>query len=174
MQLLKSFPMKNKLIQLVGALLIFSGGFLIRDIITPVRASSESISQTKIVEVYPTLSDWQVLQMAIIKTESDFDSLATGKTGDRGIFQITPIYVKEANRILKEEKYTHEDAYSPKASLEMFNVVQSRHNPSNSSTKAIKLHNPGGDSIGYSKKVQKNVNWITQYEYVRSLVFQSN
>lgn len=116
------------------------------------------------------LTDWQLLEMAIIKTESEFDTLAVGKSKDLGIFQITPIYVQEVNRLLGEEKYLHEEAFSPSKSLEMFNIVQTQYNPGYSIDKAINIHNPGGDSIGYSVRVRKNMDWIKKYEEIRALV----
>ena len=56
--------------------------------------------------------------------------------------QIAPIAVAEVNRLLNEEKYTHDDAYDSLKSLEMFEVIQRYHNPTKSIEKAILLHNP--------------------------------
>lgn len=116
------------------------------------------------------LSEWEILQLAIIRTESEFNTLAVGKTGDLGIFQITPIYVKEVNRILGEERYIHTDAFDLNKSIEMFNIIQNHKNPQKDISKAIYIHNPGGDSIGYSVKVRKNMEWIKKYESIRSTV----
>ena len=35
------------------------------------------------------LTEWQIFRMAMIKTESEFNPKAVGKTKDYGIFQIT-------------------------------------------------------------------------------------
>lgn len=115
------------------------------------------------------LTEWEVMKMAIIKTESEFDPLAVGKSNDWGIFQITPIYVKEVNRIIGEEKYCHEDAFNPEKSMTMFNVMQSRHNPESDVDKAIASHNPTATSA-YSVKVRRNMEFIRQYESLRKLV----
>lgn len=115
------------------------------------------------------LTEWQLLELAIIKTESNFDSLAIGKTDDLGLFQITPIYVEEVNRILGEERFSHEDAFTPTKALEMFNIYQDYKNPTHDIDKAISLHNPKGKGV-YAKKVKKNLALIKEYENYRSLI----
>lgn len=115
-----------------------------------------------------TLSEWEIMKLAIVKTESEFNPLAVGKSGDWGLLQITPIYVKEVNRILGEEKYTHEDAFNPEKSMEMFTIMQNHHNPENDIDRAIASHNPTASSA-YSVKVRKNMEFIRQYEELRKL-----
>ena len=114
-----------------------------------------------------TLSDWQALTLAIALTESRCNPSATGKTQDAGILQLTPIYVREANRVGGTD-YAHSDAYDPLKSLYMFEAVQSAHNPKRDENRAIKLHNPGGASIGYPQKVKQNLELIKRIEAVRS------
>jgi hypothetical protein len=114
-----------------------------------------------------TLSDYQILQLALIYTESEGNPLAVGKSGDWGLLQITPIYVKEVNRILGEEKYSHEDAFNPEKALEMFSIVQDYHNPEHDVDAGIRLHNR---APWYSQKVLRNIQRIKQYEEYRNLV----
>lgn len=116
--------------------------------------------------VYEPLTEWQVMVMALAKTESEFNPHAVGKTKDFGILQITPIYVKEVNRIKGEEQYTHDDAFDMGKSLDMFFTMQDRHNPTHNIDKAIKGHNPTA-SIAYYNKVKKNMDFIRAYEDVR-------
>ena len=116
------------------------------------------------------LTEWQIFRMAMIKTESEFNSKAVGKDGDWGIFQITDIYVKEANRLLGHEEYKHEDAFDPIKSLEMFDIVQSHHNPNLDIDIAIRNHNPGGASIGYARKIHENIIWIMRMEDIRKTI----
>ena len=116
-----------------------------------------------------TLSDWQALTLAIALTESGCNPEATGKTQDAGILQLTPIYVREANRV-GGTNYAHSDAYDPMKSLHMFRAVQDYHNPEHDQNKAIKLHNPGGASIGYPAKVKRNLELIKRMEAVRSVL----
>jgi hypothetical protein len=81
--------------------------------------------------------------------------------------QSTPIYVKEVNRLLGEEKYSHEDAFNPEKSMEMFTIMQNHHNPENDIDRAIASHNPTASSA-YSVKVRKNMEWVRNYEEIRN------
>lgn len=118
-----------------------------------------------------TLSDYQILQLAIIYTESEGNPLAIGKNQDLGCMQITPVYVEEVNRILKDTLYHHTDAFCPKKSLEMFSVIQDYHNPNHDIDAGIRLHNR---APWYSQKVLKNIQRINAYEEYRNLVKEGN
>lgn len=113
-----------------------------------------------------TLSSWAMLQLAIAITESKCNPSATGATQDFGILQLTPIYVKEANRV-GGTNYAHSDAYDPLKSLLMFQAVQDYHNPEHDQNKAIKLHNK---APWYARKVKDNLEFVKRYEAVRSLL----
>ena len=117
-----------------------------------------------------TLSQWSLLQLAIVKTESEFNTLAVGKSGAVGMYQITGIYVDEVNRILGEQVYSHADAFDFVKSKEMFDIYQGHYNPDKELCKAIYLHNPKGDCIGYSAKVLKNLEEIRKYETIRQII----
>ena len=66
---------------------------------------------------------------SIIHIESKGNPSAVGNTNDAGILQITPICVKEANRILGYARFTLEDRFSHKKSVEIFNIIQGHLNP---------------------------------------------
>lgn len=89
-----------------------------------------------------TISDWDIFYFALVQVESGGRADVVGKTNDAGVIQITPIYVKEANRIVGESRYTLECRFSPELSREMFDVIQSHRNPDCDIERAIKLHNP--------------------------------
>lgn len=134
----------------------------------------EKIVEEKIKEVYVEgveLDEWEILQMAIMKTESEFDPSRIGATQDVGIMQFTPIAVEEVNRILrlegKKEEYSHLDAFDIEKTIEMFNIIQGYHNKEQNISKAIHQHNPGGASIGYGKKVYDNIRFIKRMEEAR-------
>lgn len=112
------------------------------------------------------LTDWDLLILAIIETESEFNFLAEGTKNDVGIFQITPVYVEDVNRIVGVERYSHSDAYDPEKSLEMFNIIQTHYNPGKDIKKAIHLHNPIAGSW-YERKVMTNLEYIKNYERIR-------
>lgn len=114
-----------------------------------------------------TLSEWNLLRLAIVKTESDFNPITVGKSGDVGLYQITKIYVDEVNRILGEQVYSHADAFDFTKANEMFDIYQGYYNPNKELGKAICLHNPKGDCICYSAKVLRNMDEIKRYEEIR-------
>ncbi len=111
-----------------------------------------------------TLSDWQMLQMAIAYTESRYNPDKLGKAKDAGIYQITPIYVREINRLLGEETFRHEEAFDIRKSIEMFNAMQDLKNPDHDLELAIHFHNK---SSAYKTTVLKNYTLIKRYEEVR-------
>lgn len=106
--------------------------------------------------IYREHSDWELLKIAIIWQESKGNSEAIGGNG-YGIYQITPIYVKECNRILGYNKYTHTDAFKDSLANDMFEVVQSYHNTEKCVKKAIKLHNKGDK---YYQEVMNKYNML--------------
>lgn len=138
------------------------------------RAESSPLRQTDTIVVRDPLplTDWQMLEMAIIETESKFNPKAEGECGARGIFQITPIFVAEANRILGDDEFTIADSFDASRSLQMFRIVQSRHNPDGDFAKALAIHNPGGKHTGYNDRVMKAYNRIVKYERIRSIITQ--
>ena len=93
-------------------------------------------------EIKKEPSEWDIFVKALIQVESEGKADAVGKTNDVGILQITPIYVKDVNRILGEDKYDLSCRTDTEKSLEMFEILQGHYNPSKSIDKAIKLHNP--------------------------------
>lgn len=129
----------------------------------PVR---ERVIEEKVLVPVDTLSDWQVLEMAIAFTESRFKKDAIGKAEDTGVLQIRPIYVDEVNR-LSGRDYTIEDALDPCMSLEMFNLMQEHKNPGHSIDTGIYFHNK---SPYYKKTVLENVELIRRAEEMRRII----
>ena len=115
-------------------------------------------------QIPDTLSDWEALQMAIAFTESRFNPDAVGKTNDLGIYQITPIYVAEINRITQSNDFQHEDATDIAKAIMMFNTMQDIKNPRHDINTAIRLHNK---SPYYKKRVLENYTMIKRYEAMR-------
>ena len=98
--------------------------------------------------------DWSPVIDAIIEVESEGDANAVDKGGKScGILQITPILVKECNRILElrnsKTRYTMGDRFSVKKSKEMFLLYQSFYNPKNNVEQAIRSWNGG---MKYTKR----------------------
>ncbi len=142
-------------------------GIILNALTRPVMAEPTPPEPVVVVD---TLTDWNVLQLAIMMKESRFNPDAQGRTNDYGIFQITPIYVAEANR-LSEGNYTLEDAFSIEKSIEMFGIVQGRYNPDQSIERAIHHHNPGASS-GYARVIKDNIVFIQRYEAARTALLE--
>lgn len=102
------------------------------------------IQSIKIEKQFVPLTDFELIELAIMWQESKGNPNPKHSDGkSEGILQITPIYVKEANRILGKSKYTLYDRKNPLKSHEMFLVVQNYHNPEKDVKKAVILHNNG-------------------------------
>lgn len=98
--------------------------------------------------------DWNPIINAIIEVESAGNVNAVDKSGKScGVLQITPILVKECNRILELKKsskrYTMDDRFSVSKSKEMFLLFQSYFNPKNDVEFAIRSWNGG---LNYTRK----------------------
>lgn len=150
-------------------------GFGLRGLVGPLPEKEvEVIVRDTLYVEQPPLTDWELLKLAIMKTESEFNPKAEGVNA-YGIMQITPVYVKECNRILDmrnnpydgEYRYSIGDAYDVDKSLDMFDLIQQRYNPEKDIMKAVELHNPNGSMIGYPDKVIRNYNHLLLYERAR-------
>ena len=108
--------------------------------------------------------DWEPIMVAIMKVESNGNPKA--KNGNQvGALQITPILVKECNRILarngSSKRFTLADRYNVEKSKEMFVVIQSAYNPKNDVEHAIRSWNGG---IRYTvQSTQRYYNKVMKY-----------
>lgn len=115
----------------------------------------------------PGLDERGLLILSMMYVESRFDPLAEGRDSDTGILQITPVYVREANRILGREEFTLDDARDIERSLEMFDVVQGEHNGSGNWAMTVYWHNK---SDAYRDRVVQAYNLFLNYERMREVV----
>ena len=97
---------------------------------------------------------------AIIQVESKGNPKAYNRSGDCvGLLQITKICVRECNNILKSKgspkRYSYNDRWDGQKSIEMFYILQEKHNPNNNLIKGIRLWNK---SIAYKNKIFKVLN----------------
>lgn len=113
------------------------------------------------------MDEWDMFTMALMKVESDYDSTAVSSVGAKGYFQITPIYVKEVNRIHKTN-FTMNDVTNLELSYEIFDLMQQAHNHDYDLYKAIIIHN--GDHDWYTRRVMKEFEKIKKYEDIRNRV----
>jgi len=134
-----------------------------------IQSIKTEIKSIKIEKQFVPLTDFELIELAIIWQESKENPNPKHSDGkSEGILQITPIYVKEANRILGKSKYTLYDRKNPLKSHEMFLVVQNYHNPEKDVKKAVKLHNKAG---WYFEEVMDRYNCLKLYQEI--LIFKN-
>ena len=115
-----------------------------------------------------SLSEWDMFTLALMKVESEYNPKGVSSVGAKGYFQITPIYVKEVNRVHKTN-YIYDDVVkSFEQSYEVFTLMQEAHNKEYSMDEALRLHN--GDHTWYKQRVYTEMNAIEKYEEMREMV----
>lgn len=97
---------------------------------------------------------WNKLINAIIQVESKDDSLIVGSGNAVGVLQITPVYVKQVNKICGTN-YTLKDRFSKVKSIEIFNLMNAKYNTEKDFYKAVRLHNPTAKRSYYNKVLKQ-------------------
>ena len=103
--------------------------------------------------------DWELFTQALIWVESKGDSKAIGSKDDVGVLQITPILLRDCNRILGYERFTLTDRLDSLKSVAMFNIIQDHYNPQHDYHWALKIWNSGAP-LSYHRKVMDKFNEI--------------
>ena len=115
---------------------------------------------------YSQSFNWNKVIDAIAIVESNNNPRAVGGGGSVGLLQITPVLVKDCNKILakqnKSKRYSLNDRLNPEKSKEMFILIQEHYNPSHNIEKAIRLWNGGPQysvksTQRYYNKVRKHL-----------------
>ncbi|MDD4210711.1 MAG: hypothetical protein PHI52_10290, partial [Bacteroidales bacterium] len=76
-------------------------------IFSEIQSIKIEIQSIKIEKQFVPLTDFELIELAIMWQESKANPNPKYSDGEsEGILQLTPIYVKEANRILGKNKYT--------------------------------------------------------------------
>ena len=121
--------------------------------------------ETEIIQ--DTLSEWNIFTLALMKVESEYNNNAVSSVGAKGYFQMTPIYVKEVNRVHKTH-FTFDQVTDFDKAYEIFDLMQKAHNPNYNMDKALELHN--GKHAWYNRRVYKEMKNIRQYEEMRNKI----
>ena len=172
MNLLKNTYTMNKIIKNINC--TFNGClnyYLHRDFdyfFLEIQSIKTEIKSIKIEKQFIPLTDFELIELAIIWQESKANPNRNTLTGKVKVYSNNPIYVKEANRILGKNKYTLHDRRNPLKSHEMFLVVQNYHNPEKDVKKAVKLHNKGKR---YFEEVMDRYNCLKLYQEI--LIFKN-
>lgn len=130
----------------------------------------EIVRQPVEVAVNKKLTDWELFTLALVKVESGYKSDVVSEAGATGYFQMTPIYVKEVNRVHGTD-YSFEQVKDFKTANEIFKLMQDAHNPEYEIDRAIELHN--GKKNWYKKRIYKAMEDIAKYEEIRDLVINN-
>lgn len=105
-----------------------------------------SIGNSRANELY----DWNKVILAIADVESGYNEKIVSPCGKFvGYLQISKVMIDDCNNIAKYKKFTYNDRFSKKKSIEIFYFVQSHYNPENNVEKAIRLWKGG---TGYTVK----------------------
>lgn len=111
-------------------------------------------------------TEWQTLIKAISAVESSNNPKAVN--GHHvGLLQISPVCVRECNRIVGYKRFSYNDRFSAEKSIEMFNIIQGAYNPERNHEKAARLWNGGQGGVkhpertnGYWRKVSSAIERI--------------
>ena len=113
-------------------------------------------------------TDWDVFVTALVNVESNGDSLIVGKSRDCGILQITPIMIADVNQRIGYERYSLDDAFRVKESIEIFYDFVAHYVPDRDFEKVARRWNggPKGDTsektLHHWNKVQKEFNRLKE------------
>lgn len=159
---------KNTLIIVVLALSILTN-IVSLSYIRNIKSTSGQLAEAQEEQVFEadTLSDWDIFTLALMKVESEYDNNAVSSVGARGYFQMTPIYVREVNRVHHTE-FTFSQVTDFETAYEIFDLMQQAHNPEYNMVRALELHN--GKHKWYNKRVFNAMNQIKLYEEMRSKI----
>lgn len=113
------------------------------------------------------LSEWDAFTLALMKVESEYDNDAVSSVGARGYFQMTPIYVREVNRVHKTG-YTFDQVTDFDTAYDIFDLMQKAHNRDYDMDRALELHN--GRHEWYNRMVYRAMEEILLYEEMRTMV----
>ena len=147
----------------------FGGSYLFYSNYTPKQERIILKEKKEFVTIPKYMSDWDMFTMALIKVESDYDSLAVSSAGAKGYFQITPIYIKEVNNIHKTN-FTMEDVINLETAYQIFDLMQQAHNQDYNMDKAIILHN--GKHEWYRRRVMNAYEDVKKYEEIRNRILE--
>lgn len=150
----------------IQALQEFQDEVLLREACENAILVGDALTLTDTIFITDHLTEWQQMQLAIAYTESRFNPQAVGKAHDSGVLQLTPIYIREVNRVAGTS-YELADAFDIEKAAEIFSRMQDHYNPEHDLEKAIRLHN---SSPYYRREVLKNLEFIKQMEAVREAV----
>lgn len=101
--------------------------------------------------------DWDTFITALAWVESRWNDEAVSPKQAVGYLQLTPVIVKDANRILGDEVYTLDSRTDREQSIEIFNIIMDNYNPEHDMQYALKIWNPYA-KVSYHRAVMQKYN----------------
>lgn len=98
--------------------------------------------------------DWNTFIEALAWVESRWDDNAVSNREAVGYLQITPILVKDANRIEGEDIFTLEGRTNREENIRLFHTIMQEYNPDRDKHLALKIWNPYA-KVSYHRAVLK-------------------
>lgn len=155
--------MKNKFIfWTVLAVSLITNVFLLHSTVEHIKIKHEA-RKLAAMEEAAQVQDWNTFITALAWVESRWDDNAVSPKQAVGYLQLTPILVKDANRIVGNNTYTLENRNDRDLSIEMFNIIMDKYNPQHDKQLAIKIWNPYA-KVSYHRAVMR------KYEELKSLL----
>ena len=113
-------------------------------------------------ERYPDYSpeqiqDWNTFITALAWVESRWNDNAESPKQAVGYLQLTPIIVKDANRIVGHEEFSLDSRNDREQSIEIFNIIMDNYNPQHDMQYALKIWNPYA-KVSYHRAVMRKYN----------------
>lgn len=118
-----------------------------------------------ILKVIKSISHSDLVITSLVQVESRGDWNAIGpivEINAVGVLQETPIYVREANRLIGFTRWKLNDRLDSIESVAMFKIISKRYNPRYDLKRACKLHNPGGGNW-YYRRVKSEYDRLIEY-----------
>lgn len=116
-------------------------------------------TQTGSTEIHQ--QDWDTFTLALAWVESRWNDSAESPRQAAGYLQITPILVKDANRITGTETFSLQGRFDRDESIRLFNVIQTEYNPEHDLHLALKIWNPYS-KVGYHRAVMRKYEELMQ------------
>lgn len=162
------------MVVLAGVLLLFAGAYFGESAAENPEQPAAAVKESPSVAA-DTLSPREAMLLGLIIVESKGNPRAVSSAGARGILQLMPVYVDEANRISRIEgldvEYSFDDAFDPQKSVEMFLIVSGRHcgtsDDAETIAKTIRRHNPRAGEW-YSQRVYRAMAQVQSDQSVRT------
>lgn len=98
--------------------------------------------------------DWDTFITALAWVESRWNDNAESPKQAVGYLQLTPVIIKDANRIVGKELYSIDCRNDRSQSIEIFNVIMDNYNPQHDMQYAMKIWNPYA-KVSYHRAVMR-------------------